>query len=87
MSDKPGVVVPEIPPRPRPTTVMAIASFVLSLLTLIFLHFNLHVALWLSIAATAAAAVTAWMVYREDSSWSGRGTTKTPGIDPHGQKR
>jgi hypothetical protein len=87
MSDKPGVVVPEIPPRPRPTTVVAIVSFILSLLTLIALHFNTFWALWLSIAAVIAAAVTAWMVYREDSSWSGRGMTKTPGIDPHGQRR
>jgi hypothetical protein len=87
MSDKPGVVVPEIPPRPKPAMVAAIAGFILSLLALIALHFNIHLCLWLSVATVIATAVTVYLLWKESTTWSGRGTTQTPGIDPHGKRR
>jgi hypothetical protein len=87
MSDKPGVVVPDIPPRPKPVMLAAIASFILSLLALILLHVNFELGIWLSAAAVIAAGVTVYLLRQEDKTWSGRGMTKTPGIDPHGPKR
>ncbi len=87
MSDKPGVVVPEIPPRPSPTMASAVTAFVLSLLTLIALHFHTMWSLWLSIATVAATGLTVYLIHKDNSSWSGRGSTKTPGIDPHGPRR
>lgn len=87
MSDKPGVVVPEIPPRPRPAMVAAVATFVLSLLALILLHVNFELGIWLSGATVLAAGVTVYLLRQELTSWSGKGTTQTPGIDPHGKKR
>lgn len=87
MSDKPGVVVPEIPPRPRPVMVAAVATFVLSLLALILLHVNFELGIWLSGATVLAAGVTVYLLRQELTSWSGKGTTQTPGIDPHGKKR
>jgi hypothetical protein len=87
MSDKPGVVVPEIPPRPRPMMAAAVTAFALSLLALIVLHFDFVWGIWLSAATVVATGVTVYLIYKDGSSWSGRGTTKTPGIDPHGPRR
>ena len=87
MSDKPGVVVPEIPPRPKPVMVAAVATFILSLLALILLHVNFVLGIWLSGATVVAAGVTVYLLRQELTSWSGRGMTQTPGIDPHGKKR
>jgi uncharacterized membrane-anchored protein len=67
--------------------IAAIIALVLGLLALVVLHFNFTLGIWLSAATVVAAGATVYLLYREDSGWSGRGTTKTPGIDPHGPKR
>ena len=87
MSDKPGVIVPDIPPRPKPVMVAAVATFILSLLALILLHVNFELGIWLSGATVVAAGVTVYLLWQEGRTVSGRGTTRTPGIDPHGPKR
>lgn len=85
MSDKPGVVVPEIPPRPLMAA--ALISFALALFVFIALLLGrCDLGLWLAAGATVAAGVTFYLVSRLRTSLSSlirRESTQTPGIDPH----
>lgn len=76
MSDKPGVVVPDIPPRPKPTMIAAVAAFILSLLALILLHVNFELGIWLSAASVVAAGVTVYLLWQEGKTGAARGTAK-----------
>lgn len=85
MSDKPGVVVPEIPPRPvHAAALIAFALALFAFIALLLDRFKLGT--WLAAGATVASGVTFYLVSRLRTTLYTlipRESTQTPGIDPH----